>query len=157
MAKAKSGWCLATAYAATVFVSAFLLFQVQPLIGKTILPWFGGSPAVWTTCMLVFQVLLFGGYGYAHLMTRYLTPVRQGWLHLALLAVALVMLPVVPNASWKPTGADAPVLRIILLTLTTVGLPYFLLSSTGPLVQGWFSDTHAGQSPYRLYALSNVG
>ncbi len=157
MARTNSGRGLAAAYAATVFLSAFLLFQVQPLIGKAILPWFGGSPAVWTTCMLVFQVLLFGGYAYAHLTTQYVSPARQGWLHLALLAVALVLLPVMPDPSWKPTGSDAPVLRIILLTLSTVGLPYLILSSTGPLVQRWFSATHAGRSPYPLYSLSNLG
>src|SRR5215831_2834735 len=108
MAQSRSVRALAAGYAAVVFLSAFLLFQVQPLIGKTILPWFGGSPAVWTTCMLVFQVLLFGGYTYAHVTTHCLTPARQGWLHLALLAVALVMLPVIPDPSWKPSGADAP-------------------------------------------------
>lgn len=148
---------LATAYAATVFLGAFLLFQVQPLIGKAILPWFGGTPAVWTTCMLVFQVLLFGGYAYAHVTCRYLTPRRQGQLHLALLALALVTLPIAPNPTWKPNSSDWPALKIILVTVSSVGLPYFILSSTGPLVQGWFSRTHAGESPYRLYSLSNVG
>jgi len=151
------GRALTTVYAATVFLGAFLLFQVQPLIGKAILPWFGGTPAVWTTCMLVFQVLLFGGYAYAHLTSRYLTPRRQGVLHLALLALALVMLPIAPNPAWKPTGSEWPALKIILVTVTSVGLPYFLLSSTGPMVQGWFSGTHAGESPYRLYSLSNLG
>jgi hypothetical protein len=147
---------LTVAYAATVFIGAFLLFQVQPLVGKAILPWFGGTPAVWTTCMLVFQVLLFGGYAYAHLTSRYLTPRDQACLHIALLAVALVWLPIVPNPAWKLTASEWPALRIILVTVSSVGLPYFLLSSTGPLVQGWFSGTHPGQSPYRLYSLSNL-
>src|SRR5436190_9788546 len=89
-----SGKNLAIAYAATIFLSAFLLFQVQPLIGKFILPWFGGSPAVWTTCMLVFQSLLFGGYAYAHVSSRCLRPRQQACLHLALLAAALATLPV---------------------------------------------------------------
>ena len=97
---------LAVVYAATIFTSAFLLFQVQPLIGKYILPWFGGSPAVWTTCMLVFQVLLFGGYAYAHLTTRYLTPRQQGFLHLTLLLLALISLPITPDPSWKPTSGE---------------------------------------------------
>lgn len=148
---------LAIAYAATIFLSAFLLFQVQPLLGKYILPWFGGSPAVWTTCMLVFQVLLFAGYAYAHITTQYLSPRHQGYLHVLLLMIALLTLPITPDSSWKPTNSDWPALKIILLTMSSVGLPYFILSSTGPLVQGWFSRTHQGQSPYRLYSLSNVG
>jgi SAM-dependent methyltransferase len=144
-------------YAVVIFLSAFLLFQVQPLIGKCILPWFGGTPAVWTTCMLVFQVLLFGGYAYAHLTTKYLSPRSQAGLHVGLLLLAMIMLPITPDVSWKPSGEQAPALRIVLLLLATIGLPYFVLSSTSPLVQGWFSRTQVGQTPYRLYALSNVG
>ncbi len=144
-------------FACAIFTSAFLLFQVQPLIGKFILPWFGGTPAVWTTCMLVFQVLLFAGYAYAHFTSQYLSNRSQAILHLALLAGAMCILPITPDASWKPAPADSPAWRIILLTICTVGLPYFLLSSTGPLLQRWFSCTHADISPYRLYALSNVG
>jgi hypothetical protein len=157
MAQSRSGRALAAGYAATVFLSAFLLFQVQPLIGKAILPWFGGTPAVWTTCMLVFQVLLFGGYAYAHLITKYLTPRHQAYVHLALLLTALVTLPITPDPAWKPARGDTPVVRIIVVVAASVGLPYLILSSTGPLVQGWFSRTHAGQSPYRLYSLSNIG
>ena len=148
---------LAFAYAITVFLSAFLLFQVQPLIGKFILPWFGGSPAVWTTCMLVFQLLLFAGYAYAHLTTEYLKPRQQVALHMLLMIFAIAMLPIAPDASWKPTNSDTPALRIMMLMLVCVGMPYFILSATGPLLQGWFSRTHAGQSPYRLYSLSNIG
>ena len=148
---------LAITYSATVFLSAFLLFQVQPLIGKFILPWFGGSPAVWTTCMLVFQLLLFAGYAYAHLTTEYLTSRQQLALHMLLMFAAIVALPIAPDASWKPVNSDTPALRIMLLMLVCVGLPYFILSATGPLVQGWFSRTHVGQSPYRLYSLSNIG
>jgi len=157
MTQRSAGRGLAVAYCATIFLSAFLLFQVQPLIGKYILPWFGGSPAVWTTCMLVFQVLLFAGYAYAHVTTQYLSPRQQGFLHIALLLLALVALPITPDPSWKPTNSDWPALKIILLTVACVGLPYFILSSTGPLLQGWFSRTHEGQSPYRLYSLSNLG
>ncbi|MEO8268140.1 MAG: fused MFS/spermidine synthase [Aureliella sp.] len=148
---------LATLYAMVVFLSAFLLFQVQPLIGKCILPWFGGTPAVWTTCMLVFQLLLFGGYAYAHMTAKFLSPRGQAGLHTGLLIAALCTLPIIPDASWKPMGDDAPALRIVLLLVATIGLPYFVLSSTSPLIQSWFSRTHAGQSPYRLYSLSNVG
>jgi hypothetical protein len=157
MTASKSARALSVAYAATVFLGAFLLFQVQPLFGKAVLPWFGGSPAVWTTCMLVFQVLLFAGYAYAHLTTQHLSSRNQAYVHLALLLLALVLLPIMPNPAWKPTSGDAPVFRIMLATVACVGLPYFILSSTGPLLQRWFSRTYAGESPYRLYALSNLG
>ena len=157
MTTPRSAKALACGYAITIFLSAFLLFQVQPLIGKYILPWFGGGPAVWTTCMLVFQVLLFAGYAYAHLTTRFLTPKQQGLLHIGFLAVALLTLPIAPDSSWKPTNSDWPAVRIILLTTCCIGLPYFLLSSTGPLVQSWFARTNPGDSPYRLYSLSNLG
>jgi hypothetical protein len=150
---------LGLVFASTILVSAFLLFQVQPLISKYILPWFGGSPAVWTTCMLFFQVALFGGYTYAHLLTRYLSPKGQGIVHLSVMALAIaIMLPsIAPAASWKPTDASHPTGRILLLLSATVGLPYFVLSTTGPLVQAWFARTWPGRSPYRLYALSNIG
>ncbi len=100
-------------YSLTVFVSAFLLFQVQPLIGKYILPWFGGTPGVWTTCMLVFQVLLFGGYLYAHLTSRWLGARAQAGLHTALLVGACVMLPIIPGDALKPSGAQQPIVAII--------------------------------------------
>lgn len=145
------------AFCLTIFISAFLLFQVQPLFGRFILPWFGGSPAVWTTCMLVFQTLLFAGYAYAHASTTWLPPRRQAALHIGLLLLAMIMLPIYPNPEWKPASADGPALHIILLTMYCVGLPYFLVSSTGPLLQAWFSRTLTGESPYRLYALSNIG
>ncbi len=144
-------------YASTVFFGAFLLFQIQPLIGKYILPWFGGSPGVWTTCLLFFQAALLGGYAYAHLVTTRLKPRAQGWLHLGLLVLAVVTLPIIPSEDWKPAGGSEPVGRILLLLTATIGLPYFALSATGPLLQRWFSLAHPGVSPYRLYALSNVG
>ncbi|MBX3437568.1 MAG: fused MFS/spermidine synthase [Planctomycetaceae bacterium] len=144
-------------FAATIFSSAFLLFQVQPLISRFILPWFGGSPAVWSTCMLFFQVVLFAGYLYAHLLSTRLSPRWQASLHAALLAGAVMSLPITPDASWKPAPGENPTLRIILLLGACVGLPYLLLSSTGPLLQRWFSQQAPGTSPYRLYALSNVG
>jgi len=144
-------------FAVTIFTSAFLLFQVQPLLAKFILPWFGGTPAVWTMCMLVFQMLLFGGYAYAHLLSCIKSVPRQAIIHAFLLTVAALMLPIVPDNGWKPVGDEAPGLRITLLLLATVGTPYFLLSSTGPLLQKWFSTACPGTSPYRLYALSNLG
>ena len=142
--------------AALSLLSAFLLFQVQPIISKFILPWFGGSPGVWTTCMLFFQVVLFAGYAYAHTLT--LLPRRwQGILHGMLLGAAIALLPIAPSEVWKPTGAEDPALRILLLLLVSVGLPYFVLSSTSPLVQVWFTRTTGGANPWRLYALSNIG
>ena len=145
------------AFGTTILLSAFLLFQVQPLVSKAILPWFGGAPAVWTTCMLFFQSLLFGGYLYAHLMQSRLSPRHQGAIHLALVAVAAAMLPVLPGAEWKPAPQAEPTWQILVLLAATVGLPYFVLSATSPLVQAWFGGAYPGRSPYRLYALSNVG
>ena len=145
------------AYALTIFIGAFLLFQVQPLMGKYILPWFGGGPGVWTTCMLFFQVLLLGGYAYAHLTARWLRPRAQAIVHLVLLAAALALLPITPGDSWKPHGSGNPTLQILALLTASLGLPYFVLSATGPLIQHWFSRANPGVSPYRLYALSNVG
>src|SRR6266446_4728788 len=145
------------AYALTIFTGAFLLFEVQPLIGKYILPWFGGGPGVWTTCMLFFQVLLLGGYAYAHFASRWLKPRPQVVVELVLVVAALALLPITPDGSWKPRGGQNPTLQILELLTASLGLPYFILASTGPLLQQWFSLTHAGASPYRLYALSNAG
>lgn len=144
-------------YALTIFTGAFLLFQVQPLIGKYILPWFGGGPGVWTTCLLFFQTLLLGGYAYAHFTSTRLRPRQQAWVHLALLALSVALLPITPSDSWKAQLTGNPTWHILLLLTATIGLPYFVLSSTGPLMQQWFSQTNPGVSPYRLYALSNVG
>lgn len=144
-------------YAVTLFFSAFLLFQVQPLIGKFILPWFGGGPGVWTTCLLFFQAVLLGGYAYAHWIATRLTVRWQIMVHLGLAAVALVTLPILPNEAWRPTGGDAPIARILCLLTATIGAPYLVLSATGPLVQHWFGRSEPGVSPYRLYALSNAG
>lgn len=142
----------------TIFVSAFLLFQVQPMVSKAILPWFGGGPAVWTAAMLFFQCVLFGGYLYAHALGTISSPRRQAIIHLVLLAVAAVFARwVVPDAALRPSGDEAPVGRIVWILTATVGLPYFCLASTGPLLQHWFARGGAGGSVYRLYALSNVG
>jgi hypothetical protein len=162
IAKRKSGDGMLR-YATTIFISAFLLFQVQPIITKIILPWFGGSAAVWTTCLLFFQIALLMGYLYAHGSVRLLSPRTQGRVHAGLLALSLFALPILPREFWKPTGAEDPTLRILLLLAVTIGLPYFLLSTTGPLLQAWYandtSETGGGPRPfpYRLYALSNIG
>jgi len=152
-AAAPSGW----AFALAIFTGAFLLFQVQPLIGKYILPWFGGGPGVWTTCLLFFQCMLFAGYAYAHLLNHFLPHDRQATLHLVVLLVALVMANITPGDAWKPAPGEEPVGKILGLLMVSVGLPYLVLASTGPLLQAWFSRAHPGRSPYRLYALSNVG
>jgi SAM-dependent methyltransferase len=142
-------------HAATIFFSAFLLFLVQPILAKQILPWFGGAAIVWTLCMVFFQLVLLLGYAYAHWLTSRVRADRQAWVHLALLAASLAFLPILPDAGWKPAGDDNPVVRILLLLFATIGLPYFLLSSTSPLVQAWFAREFPGSSPYRLFALSN--
>ncbi len=144
-------------YALTIFLSAFLLFQVQPLISKFILPWFGGTPGVWTTAMLFFQVLLLGGYAYAHVVATKLDRRKQAIVHMVVLALAVVCLPIIPGERWKPSGEGNPAWQILVLLAACVGMPYFVLATTSPLMQAWFSRTHPGRSPYRLYALSNVG
>src|SRR3954447_11781630 len=142
-------------YSLTIFLSAFLLFEMQPIIAKTILPWFGGTSAVWSTCMLFFQVVLLLGYLYAHLLHRGLSPRRQAIAHIVVLAVSLAALPILPSPAWKTAAIEQPSLRILALLAVTVGLPYFLLSSTSPLLQAWYARNHKQGLPYRLFALSN--
>jgi hypothetical protein len=141
-------------YAGTIFLSAFLLFLVQPVVAKQILPWFGGSAAVWTTCMVFFQSILLAGYAYADFSSR-LGLRRQAMVHAALLLVSLALLPILPDAHWKPSGDAEPIGRILLLLTATIGLPYFLLSSTTPLLQAWYWQRFRSAVPYRLFALSN--
>jgi len=143
-------------YASAIFLGAFLLFLVQPIIAKQILPWFGGSAAVWATCMVFFQMILLVGYAYADFTTRRLTPKRQVMLHVALLALSLAVLPIIPDLSWKPQGDENPSWRIIGLLTFTIGLPYFILSTTSPLLQAWFARRFQHAIPYRLFALSNL-
>ncbi|MFZ5443011.1 MAG: fused MFS/spermidine synthase [Myxococcota bacterium] len=153
-------------FAVTVVLSAFLLFLVQPLVGKIVLPWFGGAPAVWTTCLLFFQVVLLGGYAWSHLVVRRLRGAWQRRAHLALLSAAAVTLvgsaivwgaPLVPPAAWRPSGSEAPTAHLLLLLTASVGLPYFALSSTGPLLQAWVAQKVPALTAMRLYAASNVG
>jgi len=144
-------------YAVSIFLSSFLLFLVQPLIARLILPWFGGSAAVWTTCMLFFQAMLLAGYAYAHFLTQKVAGKKlEALIHTALFAAALAALPIAPADSWKPAGGDEPVSRILLLLGATVGLPYFLLAATSPLLQAWYVRAHPGGNPYRLFAVSNL-
>src|SRR5882757_8980059 len=144
-------------YAITIFLSAFLLFQVQPLIAKIILPWFGGSAAVWAAALLFFQISLLAGYAYAHALTKFAKAKTQMLIHGGLLLVSCALLPILPNVSWKPTAVGDPTLRILELLAATIGLPYFLLSSTSPLLQAWYVRRTGSGVPYRLFALSNFG
>ncbi len=141
---------------AVVALSAFLLFLVQPLIAKQILPWFGGSSAVWTTCMLFFQGALLLGYAYSDVTPRALGTKRQPMLHIVVALLALLVLPILAPESWKPVGGEEPISRILLLLAVTIGLPYVLLSTTSPLIQSYFARLHPGSDPYRLFALSNA-
>src|SRR5438046_8857026 len=143
-------------YAFTIFFSAFLLFLVQPVMAKQILPWFGGSATVWTTCLVFFQAVLLLGYAYADLVVRSLSMKAQVRLHTVLLAVSCLVLPIVPGAQWKQLGTENPTLLILGLLGATIGLPYLLLSTTSPLLQAWFAQRFPGRSPYRLFALSNL-
>lgn len=145
-------------YAVTIFLSAFLLFQVEPIIAKMILPWFGGSASVWSVCLLFFQAVLLLGYGYAHLLSTRVAVKWQPAVHLAVLAASLAALPILPRSAWKPGGDGDPAFRILLLLAVSVGFPYFVLSTTSPLLQAWYARASAGaKSPYRFYALSNLG
>ncbi len=144
-------------YAVTIFLSAFLLFQVQPLIAKIILPWFGGSAAVWNAALLFFQLLLLAGYFYAHCLIKYLTPKKQFWTHSSLLVLSFALLPIIPAQHWKPTAAGDPTFRIVALLAATIGLPYLLLAATSPLLQAWYVRAKKSAVPYRLFALSNFG
>ena len=145
------------AFSLTIFTGAFLLFLVQPLIGRYILPWFGGGPGVWTACMLFFQLTLLAGYGYAHYSRERFSLRRQALVHGALLVIALLFLPITPSAAWRPSAQNNPTVYILILLAANIGVPFLVLSSTGPLLQHWFSQLYPGTAPYRLYALSNVG
>lgn len=144
-------------YGITMFLSAFLLFQVQPIISRFILPWYGGAASVWTVCMLFFQVFLLLGYAYAYVLTRMFSARAQVLIHVLVLLSSLVLLPIVPGDSWKPGPADEPLLGILSMLTVCLGLPFFALSATSPLLQRWFVIVRPGVSPYRFYALSNVG
>lgn len=145
-------------FAAPILLSAFLLFAVQPMVAKAILAWFGGSPAVWTTCMLFFQTLLLVGYAYAHAIASRLGARGQAGVHVALLALNVALLPIAIDPSWRPRGGeDDPVPRILGLLALSVGLPYVSLAATGPLLQAWARRAAPARNAYRLYAASNAG
>src|SRR5690348_6145345 len=143
-------------YGLTIFLSAFLLFQVQPVIAKIIVPWFGGSSAVWITCLLFFQLVLLFGYFYAFWVINHLDGATQKIVHLSLLALSVAVLPILPSNAWKPAGPEWPTLHILVLLSATVGLPFFILSTTSPLLQAWYGQARREGRPYRFFALSNA-
>ena len=154
------------AFAIAIFTSAFLVFQVQLLLGKEILPLFGGASAVWTVCVLIFQLLFLAGYGYSHGLAGWLSLRGQAIVHGALLAASAVLLvvlghirsaPIGPGANWRPNPEANPSWAIAQFLISAIGLPFFLLSATSPLMQHWFAQVAPKGSAYRLYALSNVG
>src|SRR5262245_14977952 len=153
------------AEAVTIFLSAFLLFSVEPMIGKDVLPWFGGAPAVWTTCLLFFQTVLLAGYFYADRLTRRLGMRAQCAVHLSLVALSLATLaaaavawraPILPGPAFRPPDPSAPIARVLAALSAGVGLPFFLLSTTGPLLQAWIARRQPEARIFRLYALSNL-
>ncbi len=130
---------------------------MQPLVAKEILPWFGGSAAVWTSCMLFFQLALLAGYGYAHWLGGGQSGARAKWVHRALLLVSLLALPIIPSVRWKPLDGSLPLIRILELLTVVAGAPYFLMAATSPLLQTWYGRTRTTGLPYRFFALSNLG
>lgn len=152
-------------FAATVGTSAFLLFSVQLLLGKRLLPWFGGTSALWTTCQLFFQAALLAGYAWAHLLAGCASPRRQRDLHLLLVALALGLLawrsswpsPVTPGEGARPLPGDPPVATALGLLLSSVGLPFVALAATSPLLSAWLARLLPRASPFWLFALSNLG
>ncbi len=145
------------AYVIGVLLSSFLVFLVQPLVGKYILPWFGGSPGVWTSCLLFFQLMLVAGYAYAHLLTTWLRNTsQQVFVHLTVLGLSLLFLPMIPSSNWRSTTVEHPTVVILALLACTVGVPYLVLTASAPLLQSWFSTSFPNRSPYRLYAVSNI-
>lgn len=153
-------------YALTIFLSAVLLFQVQLIMAKHLLPWFGGTPALWTTCMLFFQVALTGGYAYSHAIVNRLSNRRQSRIHLFVLGSSVVLLvwqiiawhsPLLPGAGWKHVGSSMPIIRVLGLLAVSAGVPFFILSTTSSLLGAWFGRSFPNRSPYTLYAVSNAG
>jgi len=152
-------------FSITIFLSSFLLFQIQPIMGKYILPWFGGTSTVWTTCMMVYQFLLLGGYIYAHRVAG-LTLRRQVYLHVSILGVSVLLFaylwmkwntPITPGQDWQPVDGTVPILRILEILMLCIGLPFLLLSSTSSLIQNWSSIISPDKSPYGFYMISNIG
>ena len=144
-------------FATTMALAGFLLFQVQPMLAKYILPWFGGSATTWIVCMLFFQMALLAGYGYAYALSRPLPTHKQARYQIYFLALGLALLPITPSDVWKPAASDDPTLRIIALLSVSVGLPYLILSTTSPLLSRWLARLDRSLDPGRFFAASNLG
>lgn len=151
-----AGLAVRLLFVGAIFSSAFLLFLVQPIIAKQVMPWFGGTSGVWTTCLMFFQLVLLAGYAYSDQATRRLKPAQHAVLHVALLVLAVATLPITPGDGLKPDPARPPIRDLLVLLLSTVGLPYFCLATTGPLLQAWYARLFPGSRVYRLFALSNL-
>ena len=144
-------------FAATMGLAGFLLFQVQPMLAKYILPWFGGSATTWIVCMLFFQVALLAGYAHAYAVTRPFPVAKQAKLQIFVLAIGLALLPITPSDSWKPTDTGDPTWRIVALLAASVGMPYLILSTTSPLLSRWLARLDDKLDPARYFAASNLG
>jgi hypothetical protein len=146
-------------FGAAIFLGAVLLFLLEPMLAKMLLPRFGGAPAVWTTCVVFFQMLLLAGYAYAHLTTTQLRSRHQVMLHLTLLVVCLAFLPIGIPDLLVPASPDRPAVALLGILTLVAGLPFFMVSSTTPLLQRWFASTGYLDShdPYYYYAASNAG
>ncbi len=144
-------------FVVAIFASAFLIFGVQPMVGKHILPWFGGAPSVWMTCLAFFQTALFLGYAYAYALAARVPPLWQPLVHALVFLAALLVLPVLPGATWKPAPSADATLQILAMLSASVALPFVMLAATGPLLQAWYARAFPGRSPYPLYAVSNLG
>ena len=146
-----------TLFAATMALAGFLLFQVQPMLAKYILPWFGGSATTWIVCMLFFQVALLAGYAHAYAVTRPFPVAKQAKVQIFVLAIGLALLPITPSDTWKPTDTGDPTWRIVSLLAVSVGLPYLILSTTSPLLSRWLARLDDKIDPARFFAASNLG
>jgi len=144
-------------YAVTIFISSFFIFQIQPVIARFILPWYGGSAAVWTTCMLFFLTMLLAGYSYAYFLSRYLNTKKQAIVHICLIFISLLLLPFTPAESLKPIGTENPSVSLLVTLIYSIGIPYVLIAATNPLYQNWFNLIYPRVNPFRLYSLSNLG
>src|ERR671913_1026395 len=161
---ATGGGLLMLLFSATIFISAALLFLVEPMFAKFILPLFGSTPAVCTGSMLFFQAALLAAYLYVHATTSWLGARKQAWLHLAVVSLPLLLFLLsgplaVPSEEWAPSSQANPIFLLLGLMLVAVGLPFFAIAATNPLVQRWLADTDhpSARDPYFLYRASNLG
>jgi hypothetical protein len=154
-----SGALMVAVFGLALFASAFLLFWIEPLFARLLLPRLGGSQGVWNTCLVFFQASLLLGYAYAHLLARYTSPRTQMLTHLGVIAIGTAFLPIALSAGWAPPANGSPVLSLLAILASTLGWPFFALSANAPLLQNWFalSGHRRADNPYFLYAASNAG